>query len=127
MRQEVKKAFEEINCPRCGSKYPRPELGVYVCDVCRFHERVDCAVVRVRCQNREDITIEEAVETADVGLSRRESMKRELRMGMNALENGKNKCQKCGTLITYGRFCEDCKKRIGLELRNLDNPFLRRF
>ena len=129
MRQEVKDTLGEmeIKCPRCGNKYSRPELGVYICGVCRFHERMDCAVVRSRYESRTDITIEEAVQATVVGQNQRERIKRELQMGINGLENSKNNCQKCGTLISYGRYCEDCKKRIGLELRNVDNPFLRKF
>ncbi len=127
MHEEGKNILEEIKCPRCGTKYSRPELGVYVCSVCRFHERMDCAVVRSRYENRKDITIEEAVETAGVEPNRMERIKRELRMGMNGLENSKHHCQKCGTLIVYGRFCENCKKRIGFELRDANNPFSRRF
>ena len=128
MRQEGNDTLGEIKCPRCGTKYPRPELGVYVCTVCRFHERMDCAAVRSRCEARKDITIEEAVETtARMGLNQKERIKRELRMEMNGLANSRYTCQKCGVSITYGRYCDDCKKRIGEELRNAGNPFLRRF
>ncbi len=127
MFQEINDPLKRIKCPRCGAKYSKPELGVYVCSVCKFHERMDCAVVRSRYENRKDITIEEAAESVNVEPNRMERIKKELRMEMNGLENSKNTCQKCGTLIAYGRFCEDCKKRIGFELRDASNPFLRRF
>ena len=126
MSQE-KNALGDINCPRCGNKYSRPELGVYVCSVCRFHERMDYALVRSRCEKRADITIEEAVKTTNIGLNQRERIKREVKIGINELANSKYNCQKCGVVIAYGRYCEDCKKRIGEELRNAGNPFLRRF
>ena len=128
MCQEDNNMLVKIKCPRCGTKYPKPELGAYVCTVCKFHERIDCAIARSRCEAMEDITIEEAVEmTARMGFNQKERIKRELEIEMDELEHSSYNCQKCGLSIPYGRYCDDCKKRIGEKLRNARKSFLKKF
>ena len=120
MSEEWKEVLWEIQCPRCRTKYPRPEVGTYSCSICRFHERMDCAWVRSCYENFKNITMEEVINFTGVEPKRIERIKKELKIEMNVLENGKNTCQKCGAFIPYGRFCEDCKIDIGYKIKNAE-------
>ena len=119
MAQEKRNVLKVIKCPRCGTKYGPQEMGYHECSNCGFRETKECALVR-DCYEKVsgDITTKEVAKYAGISEKEVEEVKKMLSLELKDLEDHKHRCNKCGTSILYGRYCQNCKKDLLGDLRS---------
>ena len=118
MKIAWQKHLGEVNCPRCGEVYHKPELGSYRCLKCGFYEKVDPGLVRSCYEQAGGVTTKkEATTYAGITEKRLDQVHKELRDEFDKLERDKHACNKCGTTIMYGRYCEKCKRQLANSIK----------
>ena len=119
MKSAWQKQLGKVYCPRCNAKYHEPVFGSYNCENCGFRENVDQALVRTCHEQAEgDVAKTDIAKFAGITVDKVDIVHQELRVEFDKLEHDKRACAKCGSIIMYGRYCEECKQEtVGDMLR----------
>ena len=113
MAQGKPNVLHAIKCPRCGTKYGPQEMGYYECTNCGFREAKECGLVRDCYEKIQgEVTAKEVAEYTGISEKVVTEVTKMLRLELKDLEDHVHKCNKCGTRIMYGRYCQDCKKDL---------------
>ncbi len=100
------------NCPRCGKLFS--DDGVHkICPACRQEEEENFNKVKEYLWDNPNSTIDRVSE--ETGVNRKTIVKfvREERLLSEGLTiAGGVTCERCGALITHGRFCEKCRDEL---------------
>ncbi|MFW6238873.1 MAG: TIGR03826 family flagellar region protein [Halanaerobiales bacterium] len=100
------------NCPKCGKLFSYDGVNK-LCEVCRQEEETDFQKVKTYLWDNPNATIEEVHEKTGVKRERIIKFIREDRLIAEGLEITFDlECERCGTPIQSGRFCERCKKEL---------------
>ncbi len=98
------------NCSSCNKIYRYD--GFRICLDCRKKNEQDFQTVKKYIQENPGATISDVVENTQVDIKK---VMEFLREGRLEIEPGGNiilECEKCGTPITTGRFCNSCQGQL---------------
>jgi len=100
------------NCKKCGSLFS-PDHGENICQVCRNEEEEKYQKVKEYLWDFPNATVEEVHEETGV---EKELIIKFVKEG-RLLADGLNvdlllECERCGTQIESGRFCQSCKDEL---------------
>ena len=105
------------NCPRCGKVFMRSAKNL--CPDCiRENELMYEKVYRYLCDNPRS-TVMQVVEATDVSEDRILAYLREGRIQAAEWLNLQYPCERCGGMISSGRFCEKCSREVNDSLKDL--------
>ncbi|MFW6386512.1 MAG: TIGR03826 family flagellar region protein [Bacillota bacterium] len=100
------------NCPKCGKLFSYDGVSK-LCEVCREEEETKFQKVKEYLWDNPNATIEEVHEETGVERERIIKFIREDRLIAEGLEiTFELECERCGTPIQSGRFCERCKQDL---------------
>lgn len=98
------------NCPRCGKIYARN--AAKLCPHCQQQDEEHFALIRDYLSEHPKSTVTKVAQATGV----RESLIiKFIRMGRIQAQNYANlglRCERCGTVITVGRYCDDCSEDL---------------
>lgn len=106
------------NCRRCGRIFNYLS-GSPICTSCKEDDENDFKRVKQYLYENPKATISEVASELDISIEKIKKFLREERLeivgngGITGLE-----CEKCGTFIKTGRFCDDCNKDLALGFSN---------
>ncbi len=100
------------NCPRCGRIFA--DNGTHrICSDCRHQEEDDYEKVKAFLWDNPRSTIGKVHEETGVSEDTIIKFIRENRLITEGLEiKASLKCQRCGTTISHGRFCQKCQDEL---------------
>ena len=110
------------NCRQCGRLFQYVGIS-HMCPDCRNEDEATLKVVRDYIWEHQGATTHEVSEATGVSVTRIEKFIREERLEITEDSPIKIPCQKCGTKIRTGRFCELCSIEIKRELQTIANKF----
>jgi flagellar operon protein (TIGR03826 family) len=108
------------NCKRCGNIYHYNGTGV--CNQCAEQEQEDFDKVRDYLFEHPNSPASEINQATGVELKVISRFLKEGRLKMEGQDEGIITCDKCGTSIKSGRFCESCLQEMQTELKKAIRP-----
>ena len=107
------------NCPRCGKMF-NYVAGPPICDPCRKALEDDFQKVKQYIEENPRASLKQISEECKVTTKQIQQWIREERLMFSKDSPIQLVCEKCGELITTGRFCAKCKNSMA---NNLNNTF----
>ena len=107
------------NCPRCGKMF-NYVAGPPICDPCRKALEDDFQKVKQYIEENPRASLKQISEECKVTTKQIQQWIREERLMFSKDSPIQLVCEKCGELITTGRFCAKCKYSMA---NNLNNTF----
>ena len=107
-------------CSKCGGALSYKGLGEYVCCSCENIERDDFGKVRHFIEVNGPSTAMVINEGTGVPISKINAY---LRQGRVEIPDGSGiyiNCERCGTAIRYGRFCQQCAAEMSKQVKGYD-------
>uniref|UniRef100_UPI004056AF8A flagellar protein n=1 Tax=Agathobacter sp. TaxID=2021311 RepID=UPI004056AF8A len=119
--------MEVINCRSCGRLFN--ELGMNsrrrLCPQCVRKLEEKFTQVKEFLRNNPNSTIEVVSQENDVSVKQIKQWVREERLTFSKDSAGGIACEQCGKMIHTGRFCDECKFKIGNNLMSaIDKPIM---
>jgi flagellar operon protein TIGR03826 len=108
------------NCKRCGNIYHYN--GSSVCNECAQKEQEDFDKVRDYLFEHPNSPASEINHVTGVDIKVISRFLKEGRLKMEGQNDGLISCEKCGTVIQSGRFCESCLQEMQAELKKAIKP-----
>lgn len=112
------------NCKRCGRLYTYN--GIDLCPECYRQDEEDFIKIRDYIEAHPYATMIEISRETQVAIKKIMEFLKEGRLMLNSDNtNIVLKCERCGKPISTGRFCEECKNKLGKELMKgyaINNP-----
>ncbi|CAM4131222.1 YvyF [Lederbergia lenta] len=110
------------NCPNCGNIYVKNTIRD-CCDACYKKEEADYDRVYRFLRKRENraATMETVAKATDVEEYLLQKWVKKGRLQVAQFPNLGFPCDRCGTLITKGKICENCATSIKQELSAFEN------
>lgn len=105
------------NCRRCGKIF-NYIAGPVVCPACREKEEETFQEVKKYISENRLASIPEIAKDCGVEVSQIQQWIREERLEFSKDSDLGIPCEKCGTMIRTGRFCEKCKAEMASDLGN---------
>lgn len=104
------------NCPRCGKLFAY--MGRPICNRCVEQEEEEFKVVKEYIYNNPGATVFEVSDVTGVTVEKIMRFLREERLEISS-ENSNLilECEKCGTPIKTGRYCEQCRADLTNEMK----------
>lgn len=102
------------NCTRCGRIYNYD--GFKICPTCRRGDEEDFQKVKDYLYENPGANIQEVHEATEIESSKIIDFLREGRLEIGDGSNLILECEKCGTSIRTGRFCDRCASGLQKEL-----------
>ncbi len=107
------------NCTRCGKMF-NYVAGPPICDLCRKAIEDDFQKVKQYIEDNPRASLKQISEECKVTTKQIQQWIREERLMFSKDSPIQLVCEKCGELITTGRFCAKCKNSMA---NNLNNTF----
>lgn len=107
--------MEVINCRKCGRLF-NYIAGAQVCPMCKEASEKKFQEVKAYIQEHNRCSMAEVCEECDVESRQIQSWIRAERLQFSDDSPIKVTCEKCGTMIGSGRFCEKCKNQMSRNL-----------
>lgn len=104
------------NCPRCGKLFAH--IGRPICNRCIEEEEEEFKVVKEYIYKNPGATVFEVSDATGVSVDKIMRFLREERLEISS-ENSNLilECEKCGTPIKTGRYCEQCRVNLSNEMK----------
>lgn len=100
------------NCRRCGKIYFYD--GSFICFQCRKEEEEDFKKVKEYFYDYFGVILLEVLNVIGVLLEKILRFLKEERFEIVGESNIILECERCGKVIKIGRFCDECKKEVGI-------------
>lgn len=107
------------NCTRCGKIYQYD--GFKICPTCRREDEEDFLKVREYLYDYPGANLQEVHEATGVATSKIIEFLRQGRLEVAEDSNLILQCEKCGTSIKTGRYCDKCALELKRELSSAIN------
>lgn len=107
-----------VNCSRCGKMF-NSVMGKKICPTCIKREEENFKIVRKFVREHPEATIPEIASENDVSIKQIHQWIREERLLFSKDSEVGIDCERCGTTIRTGRFCEKCKAEIKNDVENI--------
>lgn len=110
-----------VFCPKCGGNMKYAFGETYECMTCGARELTDFGKVRDYLEKNGAKPAVDIAKNTGVSLDVISSL---LRQGRIEIPDGSDvyiKCQRCGTDIRYGRYCQECSLALA---KNINNSFI---
>jgi len=107
------------NCTRCGKIYQYD--GFKICPTCRREDEEDFLKVREYLYDYPGANLQEVHEATGVATSKIIEFLRQGRLEVAEESNLILQCEKCGTSIKTGRYCDKCALELKRELSSAIN------
>ena len=107
------------NCTRCGKIYQYD--GFKICPTCRREDEEDFLKVREYLYDYPGANLQEVHEATGVAISKIIEFLRQGRLEVAEESNLILQCEKCGTSIKTGRYCDKCALELKRELSSAIN------
>lgn len=107
-----------INCKKCGRMF-NYITGEKICPQCREAEEAIFQKVKKFVQDNKKATMEEISAECNVEAKKIKQWIREERLFFTDDSPVKISCEICGTQISSGRFCAQCKKEAAANFDNV--------
>ena len=111
------------NCKRCGKAFSTM-LDYTVCPTCMEQETQRFNRTRDYIYNHGDASEEDIIEHCHITADELSRWIREEKITLGENSNIKYPCESCGSLISGGHFCLDCKLKLHAKTVKQDNPML---
>lgn len=98
------------NCKSCGKLYAYD--GKPICPVCRKKDEEDFKIVKKYLEENPKADIKTISEDTEISTKRINRYLRQGRLEFSKATHSLLKCQRCGTNIKSGRFCNSCLKKM---------------
>ncbi len=114
-----------VNCVRCKKTFAM--VNMPICPACIAEEERQFEAVKEFLDENRGATIDEIIEATDVSMKRIQKFLKDGRL--EGIEGSELKCAKCGDLITSGKYCKRCTRKLHENLStikkggNLDTGF----
>ena len=103
------------NCRKCGKLFNYVS-GPPICMACREDLEAKFQEVKAYIQDHVNATIPEVSEACDVSQNQIQQWLKDERLQLAEGSGITLHCEKCGTAIYSGRFCEKCKNSMASQL-----------
>ena len=113
-------SLDLTNCKKCGRAFMSD--GNVHCKRCRDDSEDDYKIVKEYVYDNPGATILEVHEATDVAEKRILQFLREGRLEITDDTNFVLDCQRCGTAIKSGKYCDKCSHEMAMELRSAVTP-----
>ena len=119
MTNEEKRFLEHrpAYCEECGGKMFYQESGIYQCEDCQHIQLDDFGKIKEYLETHTGATIKEISEETGVEMK---IIGMFLKDGRIQIPEGSKifiKCQRCGCSLRSGRYCEECTRELGSQLK----------
>lgn len=104
------------NCSTCGRIF-NSVMDIKRCPECRKGDEVKFKMIREYLYDNPGASIEEVSEQLDIDRTKILHFLREGRIETVGDQMVIN-CEHCGTLITHGKYCEKCSRKITMDLKS---------
>lgn len=104
--------MEVRNCRGCGRLFNYIRGGSFLCQACLDELEEKFQVAKDFIRENKTASIHEVAEKADVSVKQIEKWVREERLIFADDSPVGIACEKCGTMIRSGRFCDACKSSM---------------
>lgn len=109
------------NCKNCGKMFNY--LGKPICPTCEKMLEDKFQQVKHYIKENKDASINDVAEENDVSVAQIKRWVRQERLSFSADSMVGIECENCGAIIHTGRFCEECKTKLGNNIASvLDKP-----
>lgn len=105
------------NCKTCGRLF-NYLAGPPICDGCKAALEDKFQIVKEYVREHQDAKVNEVAEECDVSIQQIRRWIREERLVLSEASGVFIECEKCGTPIRTGRFCQDCKNKLQGDLKS---------
>lgn len=107
-----------INCRRCGKLF-NYIAGPQICPRCKEKNEEKFQEVKKFIQQNRRCSMQEVCEECDVEPSQVQTWIRQERLQFAEDSPIKVNCEKCGAMISSGRFCDKCKNDMSKDLNSM--------
>lgn len=108
--------MEVRNCAKCGRIF-QYLVGIPICPKCKEKEEQDFQLVKTYIYDNKNANMMEVSNQTGVSMKLIERFIREGRLMLSEDSPIFLKCEKCGTQIRTGRFCQSCSTSLSNEMR----------
>ncbi|WP_350344123.1 hypothetical protein PRVXT_000497 [Proteinivorax tanatarense] len=105
------------NCPRCGKMFRKIKKSI--CPKCVAEEDKEYEIVREFLYDNPGAGIQDITESTGISEDRIIKFLREDRLVNINKDSLLLDCESCGTAISSGRYCEQCKVRLESDIRGV--------
>jgi flagellar operon protein (TIGR03826 family) len=105
-----------LNCPRCGKAYPVVPGARELCNSCIQREDEDYQIVFRYLTTKPSATAQEISDATQVDIKEILRFLRENRLRIVKVDSDLH-CESCGNPIFFGKYCENCQKRLKEDIR----------
>ena len=109
------------NCRKCGRIF-NYVVGPHICPACREAMEEDFQRVKAYIGEHPGATVTQVAEECEVEVAQIHQWLREERLNLTEGSGIVLQCETCGKPITCGRYCDECKHKLTMGLKNAVAP-----
>lgn len=106
------------NCARCGKIF-NYLVGAPLCPLCKEEDEKDFKRVKEFLYKYPGSNMSEVSTALDISVAKIKRFLKEGRLEIKDFENLFLECERCGTAIKTGQFCDACTKEVAAEVRGV--------
>lgn len=112
--------MKKVNCARCGRLYEYNGISDY-CPICMQYDEANFQRIKEYLNEHPKATVLQVAGGLDIPVKMIKKYLKEGRLEVIEAENFFLECERCGTPIKTGRYCEECIRNLDSSIKKITN------